>query len=94
MFWVIVAFIVLALVLCTLRNIYVNEDSLYELKWVKMKRPIWAWLLLTLGCLIPIINLVELVFLLIFLIAEVVNDDNYQLRGPVGKFIAWLTKEV
>ena len=59
-----------------------------------MKMPIWAWILIVLGCLPPILNLFGLIALVVFLVQDIVGDDDYQLRGPIGKFIAWLAKEV
>ena len=94
MFWIISALVVLVIALLSLCNIYEREGSWSDPEWKKMKMPVWAWILIVLSCLIPILNLCGLITLVAFLIAEIVGDDDYQLRGPIGKFIAWLTKEV
>jgi len=94
MFWVISALIILAVVLLTLCNLYEREGSWRNPEWKKMTMPMWAWILIVLGCLIPLLNFCGFIVLIVFLISEIAGDDDYQLRGPIGKLIAWLTKEV
>lgn len=94
MFWVILALVVLVIALLSLRNIYEREGSLRDPEWKRMKMPVWVWILIVLCCSIPIINLIGLIILIKVLISDFVWDDDFQLRGPIGKFITWLTKEV
>lgn len=94
MFWVISALVVLLVTLMTLGNIYERQGSYGDPQWEKCKLPMWAWILIVLCCLVPIINLIGLMVLIAFLISEIAGDDDYQLRGLFGKLIAWLTKEV
>lgn len=94
MFWVISALVILAFALLTLCNIYENEGSRHNPEWKRMKMPMWAWILIVLGCLVPLLNLCGFIIFVGFLIAEIAGDNDYQLRGPIGKFIAWLAKEV
>ena len=94
MFWIISAIVILLTFLLTLRNLYNNEGSYENPDWKKLKMPRWAWILIVLGCLVPILNLAGLITLVIWLIVEIADDDDYELRGPIGKFISFLTKKV
>lgn len=94
MFWIISAIVVLLAFLLTLGNLYENEGSYKNPDWKKLKMPRWAWILIVLGCLVPILNLAGLITLIIWLIVDIADDDDYELRGPIGKFISFLTKKV
>lgn len=94
MFWIISAIVILLTFLLTLGNLYENEGSYKNPDWKKLKMPRWAWILIVLGCLVPILNLAGLITLVIWLIVEIADDDDYELRGPIGKFISFLTKKV
>lgn len=94
MFGVISALVVLVITLLSLCSIYEREGGFRDPEWKRVKMPIWAWMLTVLICLVPLLNLVGLIVLVVSLISGIVGNDDYQLRGPIGKFIAWLTKEV
>ena len=94
MFWIISAIVTLLTFLLTLGNLYENEGSYKNPDWKKLKMPRWAWILIILGCLVPLLNLASLISLVIWLIVVVADDVDYELRGPIGKFISFLTKKV
>ena len=94
MFWIISAIVTLVTFLLTLGNLYENKGSYKNPDWQKLKMPRWAWILIILGCLVPILNLAGLITLVIWLIVEIADDNDYELRGPIGKFISFLTKKV
>lgn len=94
MFWIISAIVILLAFLLTLGNLYENEGSYKNPDWKKLKMPRWAWILIILGCLVPLLNLAGLISLVIWLIVVVADDVSYELRGPIGKFISFLTKKV
>lgn len=94
MFWIISAIVVLLTFLLTLGNLYGNIGSYKNPDWKKLTMPRWVWILISLGCLVPILNLIGLSSLIIWLVGEVADSPYYELRGPIGKFISFLTKEV
>lgn len=88
MFWIICTIIAIIFIIPTVHNMYEISYSGYEEK-VTLSRGIW--LLIIIACFIPFINLVGTITFCIFLIC---SGEDYKVKGPVGKFVNWLTTKV
>ena len=76
-----------------LGNLYENNGSYTKPDWQRVTMPIWAWILIILACLIPIINLIGVVALIAMSIA-MHEEDDMAVKGPIGKLIDFLTRKV
>ncbi len=88
MFWIICIIIAIIFVVSTVRNMY---EISYNGNEEKITLSRGMWLLIIMACFIPIINLAGTITFCILLICL---REDYKVKGPIGKFINWLTTKV
>lgn len=92
MFFVICAIIAVVLAILILGNAWENNGSRSYPKWEKFTMPVWAWILIFLACLTPIISAIAI---LVFMsLAIRLTSEGGEIRGPIGGLIKLLVKRV
>lgn len=89
MFWIICTIIAIIFIIPAVRNMYEISYTGNNDEKVTLARGIW--LLIIIACFIPVINLLAIIAFCIFLI---MFGECYKIKGPIGKFINWLTTKV
>ena len=86
MIWLIISIVCFLLLRNFLSKLEVKEYS----GWVPFKAPLWAWVIASIICLIPILNVIGLIAVELLAIADI-KDSYPDLRFKEGKS-HWLVK--
>lgn len=89
----IIAIICLAICCWLIRSLEIKEH--YN-SWVPLKLPLWGWICLVIGCLIPIINIVGVICFVVISIAETNSsypDIRFKEHKCLDKIIEFFNKK-
>lgn len=77
-----------------LKNLYKKNWRTREYETVKVK--LWQWILVFIGCILPIVNILSLVTIFgTWIFNAIIYDSDYSIRGKyIDKLKNFLNKEI
>lgn len=77
-----------------LKNLYKKNWRTREYETVKVK--LWQWILVFIGCILPIVNILSLVIIFgTWIFNAIIYDSDYSIRGKyIDKLKNFLNKEI
>ena len=77
-----------------LKNLY--KKNWRTRKYEKVKVKLWQWILVFIGCCLPVVNVIAFLMIFVYWIyTSIIDDSYYSIRGKyIDKLKNFLNKEI